>query len=116
MIGTAARELAEALTAGGVPTGLDPRNLNPPCGYLVPGLIDYDRLGTGTATVEWELYLLAPDTEPVRALDALTELLDTLAGIVTPGEVQPLTLQLLNHNAGGLPAFLVNITTEISKD
>lgn len=116
MIGQAARELAEALTAAGVPTGLDPRNLNPPCGYLVPGLVDYDRLGAGALTVEWELYLLAPDTEPVRALDALTELLDTLAAVVAPGEVQPVTLQLMNHSAGGLPAFLVTLTTEITKD
>lgn len=116
MIGTAARELAADLTAAGLPTGLDPRNLNPPCAYLAPRLIDYDRLDAATQTVQWELYLLAPDTEPVRALDMLTGLLDTLATVADPGEVQPVTLQLRNHSAGGLPAFLVTLTTEITKD
>ncbi len=116
MIGTASAELCASLTAAGVPTTDDPRRLNPPAAYLMPSTIDYERMDHGIVTVEWELYLVAPDTEPRRALDRLDAMLDSLASIIPPGEVTPVTFQARNHSPDGLPAFLVNLTTEITKD
>ncbi|PCE13990.1 hypothetical protein AUC47_04905 [Microbacterium sp. SZ1] len=115
MIAQACGFVAEKLTAAGIPTTHDPRDLNLPGAWVTPGEIDLNRLGKGAGDYEVVIALIAPDA---GGLSTLTMLDDLLAKAITAGvgltTVEPGTVQLENLAPGSLPALIATVTIEMS--
>lgn len=76
-------QIADALTAGGVPTAIDPRDVNLPGGWIkrvsrVPDLL------CGGETLVVRLWLIAPDIGTWDALAYLDDMYDLAASILLP--------------------------------
>lgn len=106
----AAAETAALLSDLGVPTVTEPRDLNIPGAWLAPSTIDYQTLTQGPLRVQWDLYLLAPDNG--APLDHLGAMLDKLSAAMTLGEVEALSLTIVNQSPDPLPALHLTIETE----
>jgi hypothetical protein len=77
------REVADALTAAGVPTSVDPRNVNLPGGWLQRLTLTPDLL-CGGGTLRLRVVLVAPDVGTEQALDILDDLLDAAWKVAQP--------------------------------
>lgn len=117
MLGTDLSTFAEDLSVAlGVPAEVDPRELVLPGMLVMPGQIEFDRLGTLTASATLEVWLVAGDTNPKTALDELTGMLLKLreylgAGVST---VDPITVTLAAQSPDPLPALRCPIPIELS--
>lgn len=111
-LGEAAAELAAELTAAGVRTVVDARDLGLPGGWLTPRRISEFTLDGGFVA-EWELYLVAGD-HPATALGELSTMLAPLVERFVSGDVEAVTLSLPNHSASPLPALSVPIRTAVT--
>ncbi len=108
MLGTDLTEYAADLAQTlGVPVEVDPRDLVLPGVLVVPGQIDFDRLDSLTASAQLELWFVAADTNPVTALNELTDMLVTarqyLGGDLSTAD--PITVTLAAQSPDPLPAF-----------
>lgn len=80
---TPLQALVDQLRAAGLSADLDPAELS------LPGCwVALDQLATATLAGQLRLsctvYLIAPDTDPRRALDALGPMYDTVTDVLTP--------------------------------
>ncbi|AGW42456.1 small-conductance mechanosensitive channel [Leifsonia xyli subsp. cynodontis DSM 46306] len=95
-LGTDLTALAEKWSAAGVACVIDPRDMVPPCVWLIPDTLTFDRLGGSGVTATVNAIAVTPDTGTSRIvlddLGALLDGLDGLAGIT--GVVQTVTLTL----------------------
>ncbi len=108
-------ELTEALEAAGVRSSLDPSDLNLPGAWVTVESIQAANLA-GSLTLGTVVYLIAPDQDYRRAMEALADLYNRAVGptaVVTPdGPVVPQGV-ILPDTSTPLPALRVpvNITT-----
>lgn len=117
MLGTDYSSLAEDIASAlEVSCELDPRDLVLPGVLLTPGPIEFDRLADDTASAELEAWIVASDSNPVTALDELTELLLKLRRYFQGAlrEAQPMTLTLSNQSPDPLPAFRCPIPIDLT--
>lgn len=108
MLGTDLQTFADELgTELSVSAVLDARDLVLPGILVTPGPIGFDRLDGGTISLDAELLLVAGDTNPVTALDELTELLLKLRAHLgnAPSTAEPMTVNLPSQSPDPLPAL-----------
>ena len=93
--------VADALTAGGVSAGIDPRDLTPPAAWVRLGLWEYDRLCGDVVSAQLIVDLFAPDIGTTDALGLLDQLeADTVTALGPPhGPVMQTTAQLPDSTA-----------------
>jgi hypothetical protein len=93
--------VADALTAGGVAAGIDPRDLTPPAAWVRLGLWEYDRLSADCVSAQLVVDLFAPDIGVEDALGLLDQLeADTVTILGPPvGPVVQTTAQLPDSTA-----------------
>jgi len=115
-IGTSLQDIADMVTAAGVPAAVDPRNLNLPGAWVTPGLVSFDVLDTDTAFMRMEVYLVAPDHGAVLSLNNLGDMLAKVRSALPVGEAQPVMVNLPNHGADPMPALLISIDATITED
>jgi len=115
-IGTALQDIADQITAAGVPATTDPRNLNLPGAWVTPGTVSFDVLDAQTAFMRFDVYLVAPDHGAVHSLNALGEQLAQLRTALPIGEAQPVMVNLPNHGADAMPALLISIDAQLTED
>jgi len=110
-------EVADTLTAAGVPTAVDPRDVNIPGGWVTVGPIGFDYLSSGVRTIAVDVFLIARDTGTPDSLGALGDMLDRviLAGIPV-GDVTPQPVALANHAGDPLPALTFRLTGDYAAD
>jgi hypothetical protein len=105
----AAADLADTLTAAGIPATVDVRDLNPPAVLIPPPELVW-RFGKG-AVCTWRIVAAAPNTGTGPAVGVLSDLVDrvqdALAGAVTGGRPVDLTDPL-----GGAPLPGYELTLE----
>jgi hypothetical protein len=94
-------ELIDALGTAGVQTSMDPSELNLPGAWLALDQVRRAVVGGGLR-LDCRLFLISPDTDPLRAVELLGELYDLAAtvlspdgpvlsqGVVMPGDPTPL--------------------------
>jgi len=113
-VGAAAQIVADQLTAGGLSTVVDARDLQLPGAWLTVNALSFDRLDSSAYEVTWDLFLVVPDVAAPDALDQLGVLLSQAraAGLDT-GSATAITMTLLNHSAEPLPAFQLQLINEI---
>lgn len=117
MIGTDltawAAELREAL---GLSVELDPRDLVLPGILVVPGPLKFNRLDGKTASFDTELWLVAGDSNPLTALDELTDMLLKLRAHFgdSPTDAEPITVTLPSQSTTALPALRCPLPIDIS--
>lgn len=112
-IGTAVRDRAvsvrNALAGVGIPTSLQPGDVQTPGGWLTLRTLDLSTLGE-TWTARFYLYLIAPDVEYLQALDILGGLLDRALRLVAPDEaIDTATSVQLRAGEPALPAYRLTI-------
>ena len=112
-LGQAAQEVADAITALGVPAVVDARDLNPPGAWVTIAPVGYDFLSKGAVSVAFDVFLVARDLPSVQALDSLSDMLAPLADALHLGDVTPMTVTLVNHSADPLPSLSFRIDTRI---
>lgn len=103
--------LAASLTAAGVPTAVDPRNLNPPCAWVTGKTMSSPHFLCGSGLITADVYLIVPDSGTPTALDALDVLLDKALTVVTAEGDISLSESVALPTGAPLPAY--KITTEI---
>ncbi|MGW0247924.1 hypothetical protein ACWDYH_14950 [Nocardia goodfellowii] len=104
--------LADELKAAGVRAAVDPRDLNPPCAWVVARSIAHELLGGG-GTVAVEVYLIAPDSGAPQAYRTLTDLLDKALTVLEPDADTSLSEAVTLPGGGGpLPAFRLTVNIE----
>ncbi|MBF6085296.1 hypothetical protein IU485_28405 [Nocardia cyriacigeorgica] len=105
-------QVVATLAAGGVRASVDPRNLNPPCAWVVGRSVAHDLLGGG-GTVTVNVYLIAPDAGTPQAWRTLTELLNDTLAVLDPDADTELSESITLPGGGGpVPAFLVSVDIE----
>lgn len=115
-IGQSLQDIADQVTAAGVPASVDARNLNLPGAWVTPGLVSFDVMDAATAFMRFDVYLVAPDHGAVHSLDALGGMLAKLRQAIPVGEAQPVMVNLPNHGADAMPALLISIDAQLTED
>lgn len=115
-IGDSLQDIADMVTAAGVPAAVDPRNLALPGAWVTPGLVSFDTLDADKALMRFDVYLVAPDHGAVHALNELGTMLSKLRDQLPVGEAQPVMVNLPNHGADAMPALLITIDAELTED
>ena len=77
MIRDLADYVAQTLVDAGIPTTLDPRNINPPCAIVSPPRFDVIAQGPGLSRFDFPVQLIAPGPANLDARTALMDLCDT---------------------------------------
>lgn len=106
-----AKGYADELTAGGVPTYVDPRKAaaNLPCVLIVPPRLSWDRLG-GPPSIEWRLVVLANGPHGLDCWATLDDLLRRLGDRVAIATAEPGAYSLTGESP--LPCYAVTAATE----
>ncbi|MCP2281066.1 hypothetical protein [Nocardia amikacinitolerans] len=104
--------LAVELRAAGVRASVDPRDLNPPCAWVVGRSIAHELLGGG-GTVTADVFLIAPDAGVPQAYRTLTGLLDLALTVLEPDADTSLSESVTLPGGGGpMPAFRLTVNLE----
>ncbi|MBF6483845.1 hypothetical protein IU431_06695 [Nocardia otitidiscaviarum] len=105
-------DVAAQLRAAGVRASVEPRDLNPPCAWVVGRSLAHELL-SGGGTLTADVYLIAPDTGIMAALAALTELLDLALTVIEPDADTSLSESVTLPGGGGpLPAYRLTVNLE----
>lgn len=101
---------ADALTAAGVPTYVDPAAAaaNLPCVLILPPVVRFNHLAGGHET-DWRLAVLSDSGPGLDAWTQLDDLLDRLAPLVNLVTAEPGAYQLTG-NKDPVPAYLCAVT------
>lgn len=108
--------LVDALTAGGVPAAIDPRDLTPPAAWVHLGPWTYDTLcGGDVVDAQVLIDLIGIDSGTLDAMGTLDDLETLAVMILGPprAPVQPATLTLPD-NTTALPAYRLTYQLELS--
>ena len=89
-LGSAVAHLVAALTAAGIAATADPRDLTPPGVWVMLSEFDHVLL-SGGITCRLRLVCVVGDVGTLDALDALSDLLNAVTGVVTPNAGVPST-------------------------
>lgn len=108
----AAQAHAEALTAAGVPTFVDPRKAraNLPACLILPPTLRWDR-ANGPASIEWRLVALVDGPPGLDAWTALDDLVDRLAAEIVVTSAEP-GAYTLSADERPLSAYIITAATE----
>jgi len=110
-LAAAVAAVADKLTAAGIRSTPDLRDLNPPCVYVAAPTLAY-RFGKGGADLTWQIVAVVPNSGRLAALKALSPLIDStvtaLGGAVTAG--RPVDVTALDGGAP-LPGYELTLTT-----
>lgn len=100
--------LVDALTSAGVPATLDPAEVNPPGAWVA---LDQLRLLTigGQLQLTASVYLIAPDTTLMRALELLAPQLRLLLTVIAPDGPMVTQGVVLPADPTPLPAIRVPV-------
>ncbi|UVK60160.1 tail terminator [Arthrobacter phage SerialPhiller] len=115
-LGDALQDIANMVTAAGVPAAVDPRNLNLPGAWVTPNTVGFDVLDADTAHMRFDVYLVTGDHGAVESLNSLGAMLTKVRKPLQVGDAQPVMVNLPNHGAGALPALLISIDAQITKE
>lgn len=95
------QELASEITAAGIPTTMDPRNLDAPGAIVELAEIGPDNLLCGDYAATANVYLLAPDNGRVEATATLLSMYDKVKHLTTGAT----TIDLALPDTAPLPAL-----------
>ena len=100
--------LVDLLRAADLSADLDPADVNLPGCWLALDRVGHANMA-GTLRLECQLYLIAPDADPRRALDALGQLHHTVLSVLDPDG--PVTTQgvVMPGDPTPLPALVVPV-------
>lgn len=106
--------LAASLSAGGVRTVVDSRDVNPPCALLVPPVFRWT-FG-GRLAVDYRLIVIVPSSGMATEMKALAPMMDTVSAILGGAPITA-TPAAFNDPAGGdpLPAYELTWTAKSGK-
>lgn len=110
---SAAKSTEKLFAEWGINAVTDPRNLELPGAVVMPETIVANRLAAGVLDIDWEVYLVAPDTE--NPFNILGEMLETISQHYLLANVQVQSLTLPNHSPDPLPALNFTLRLEYSK-
>ncbi|VZH85926.1 hypothetical protein [Corynebacterium rouxii] len=101
----ALRSIADKLTAAGIPATVDPTAIRLPGAWVAIDRIDPEVMGT-TIAIDVAVYLTCADRGTTRALDALSDMLDTVLSEIdqSPASVSIEALSLPQYGAE-IPTF-----------
>lgn len=107
---TALSEVAEALTAAGVPSALDPRDVTLPGAWVQLLTLDHDML-CGDLTALVGVDLISPDVGTLEALDQLGAMLPRALSVLGVNAGTPTVARtiLLPDSATAYPALRVSL-------
>lgn len=111
---TAANGIKQLFKTWGIKLSTDPRYLELPGAIAMPNRIECNRLNNGILTIEWEVYLTAPDSD--NPFTSLGEMLDKITQHYSIDSVDIKSLTLPNHSADPLPALFFTLTLEHQND
>lgn len=114
-LGQALEQLADELTALGIPATVDPQRIKLPGAWVALRTILATRLD-GTSEVEALVYLVAGDYATPAVLDELGAMLDKVSQYAADARVEAVTLSVPNYAPAGLPALAVPMFVEVSPD
>lgn len=97
-------DLAETITARGIPCTLDPRDLDAPGALAELTNLGSDNMLCGDVAAAATVYLLAPDNGRAEATRALLDMYEKVKDLTTGAE----TIELALPESGPLPALRLN--------
>lgn len=97
-------ELANTIAAAGIPTTMDPRNLDAPGAIVELNELGTDNTMCGEVSVTANVYLLAPDNGRVEATATLLSMYDQIKHLTTGAT----TIDLALPDTAPLPALRLN--------
>jgi len=115
-LGTVAQQIADDLSAAGIPAVVDARDLQLPGAWVTPATVTFTYLDHASVSVDWDIYLIVRDVPAVIAMDELSAFAETLAEKFGAGELTPQTVNLPNQSADSLPALVARINTTIREE
>jgi len=106
-------ELADRITAAGVPTVLDERDMNPPCCLVRPPELAW-RFGQGRYDATWTAVVVVPSAGRLAALGQLGQLAEAVAaGVRSPLLTARPADVLLTDGAAPAPGLEISWTSKI---
>lgn len=110
IIGTL-ESVVELLENAGIRAYIDPADVNPPCVWLLPTVLDPGYLcGAGMLTIE--LYLVVGDVPAVQAMIGLTALLEQVIGVLDTEGTYDLG-GAVSFPGGGAPYPAYKVTIQV---
>ena len=103
-------EVAGKLEAAGLRVAVDQRDVNPPCVYVAPPTVSWDRLRGATATLD--LYAVVPSSGRRTALVALGPLIEQVVAVWPASVGYPTDLQPLDVT-DPMPAYRLPINLDV---
>lgn len=111
-----AKQFAAAMTAAGLRTVTNPRNVVTPCVVLAPPVRDYD-LSCGGYTATWRAYLLAGGSGAEETWYQLDEMCEQLSELLDIETVTPTAWRSESTADGATyPAYLATFTSAVTED
>lgn len=115
-IAAALTEIADEISAFGVPAVVDSRDLVLPGAWVTLQSVGFDYLaGSSPYTLTVVVFLIARDLGTPAALDDLSELLDQLVEPVKITDATATTIVLPNQGADPLPALSFTLETRVTE-
>lgn len=113
----ALQQIADALTAGGVPTAIDPRDVNLPGGWIKRVSRTPDLL-CGGETLRVQLWLISPDVGTWDALGYLDDMYELAVDVLPPnsGAGSTDSTALLPDSATPYPATYYDALFQMTDD
>ena len=108
----ACQDLADKLTAAGVPATLSRHTLNVPGAWVRPDTASRTSLRGGTARVS--VLLVVNQSNDLEAVEDLVVLLDKALEVIDPDEDVDLSV-LLPHNGNNLPACRLAVDLDLEE-
>lgn len=107
-------ELADRITAAGLPAVIDEQDLNPPCCLIRPPELAW-RFGGGRYDAEWTAVIVVPSAGRLAALGQLGQLAElAAAGIRVPVMTARPSDFALPDGSAPLPGLELNWTSKIT--
>ena len=108
----ACQDLADRLTAAGVPATLDRRSLSVPGAWVRPDTASRATLRGGTCRAS--VLLVCQQSNDSEALEDLVPLLEAALSVIEPDDDVD-TSVVLPHNGNNLPAFRVVVDLDLEE-
>ncbi len=97
----------------GITATTDPRDLTVPGVLLMPDRIEINSLDRTGITASWEMWLVAPDTDPWPHLSQLAEKVAATGYVTT---FNAISVNLTNHSPDPLPALQCQLEMRYTND
>lgn len=109
------QEVVDALTSAGLPTSVDPAELDLPGAWITPARMDFNYLSGEQFDFDIEIYLLAPNNGALENISALQEMGQKVRSVYNVASAEFVAYPI-GPNKEPFPCLIITLSATITKD